>query len=185
MFMLRHHAGLFFPAVLFFAMLNPGPSAATDLPDRVRKAIASDPECRDYDANHLRSARQVAQLSENHTLYLLPCFTGAYNIIYRVYVVDKRYPEEVRPSLFATYADEMGWYGQNQLINAEFDPKTETLTAFEKGRGLGDCGSIPTYRWNEYGWRMIEYRYWGKCDGSRMPGDWPVIFDFKRGTTAR
>lgn len=152
---------------------------APELPEPVRKVIAGDPECLDYDAKHLKDARQTAQLSEHHTLYLLPCFTGAYNVVYRAYVVDKRYPQDVRPSAFAGYSDDMGWYGQTQLINAHFDEKTRTLTAFEKGRGLGDCGSVPTYTWNEYGWRMVEYRYWGKCDGSRLPEDWPVIFDFR------
>lgn len=154
--------------------------ASDKLPDPVQKLISSDSECTQYEADHLRSMRETVQLSDNHTLFLLPCFTGAYNVVYRVYVLDKRYPDEVKPSLFAGYADGMGWYGKMQLINASFDSKTKTLTAFEKGRGLGDCGSVPTYQWNEYDWRMLEYRYWGKCDGSRMPGDWPVIFRFEK-----
>ncbi len=116
----------------------------------------------------------------HQTLYLLPCFTGAYNTVYRVYVFDKRYPDELKRSVFAGFSDESGWYGQDQLINAHYDAKTKILSAFEKGRGLGDCGAIPEYTWIEYGWRMMSYRYWGKCDGTHMPEDWPVIYRFNK-----
>ncbi len=146
------------------------------LPAKIEALHKSDKECSNYGADFLVRARVIAKLGETQTLYLLPCFSGAYNIAYRVYVLDSRFPDSVRPSLFAGYADEYGWYGKDTLINAEFDPETKTLSAFEKGRGLGDCGSIPSYRWAEYNWRLIEYRYWGKCDGTRTPDQWPVIF---------
>lgn len=166
-------------AAIGAAAVAPGAMAQTDIPEAVAKLIRADKECRDYDTDFLKKARETAPLTENHTLYLLPCFAGAYNVVYRVYVLDKRYPNEVRPSFFAGYSDEMGWFGQQQLINASYDAKTKTLTAFEKGRGLGDCGSIPTYQWNEYDWRMLEYRHWGPCDGSHMPDKWPVIYRYK------
>lgn len=171
-------------ALLFGIALSGTAAGAAEpvVPDTVDRLMRADRECIDYDASHMRNARETAQLTANHTLYLLPCYTGAYNVIYRVYVVDKRYPDELRRSLFAGFSDENGWYGKDSLINASFDPATRTLTAFEKGRGLGDCGSEPVYRWNEYDWRMIEYRHWGKCDGSRMPEKWPVIY---RGKAAR
>ena len=35
---------------------------------------------------------------------------------------------------------------------------------------------MPVYRWIDGFWRMLEYRYWGACDGSRQPEQWPVIF---------
>ena len=153
---------------------------ADQLPKAVEAKISADGDCQDYNADHLRKSRVSATLGETQTLFLLPCFTGAYNIVYRVYVFDTRFPKELKPSLFASYSDEMGWSGTNSLINAGYDENTKTLTAFEKGRGLGDCGSIPTYQWAEYGWRMSEYRYWGKCDGTRMPEKWPVIYRFKK-----
>lgn len=164
---------------------QPPAVAQVDVPAAVEEKHRADTECEDHDIEHMVNARQGGKLDEHRSVYLLPCFSGAYNIIYRIYVFDRRYPEDVQPTAFAGYSDELGWYGQLQLINAEFDANTKTLSAFEKGRGLGDCGSVPTYKWNEYGWRMIEYRYWGKCDGSRMPEDWPVIFDFRKRATAR
>jgi len=155
-------------------------AAPITVPGPVDKLMRADKECFDYDAHHLKVARTAAKLGKNQTLYLLPCFTGAYNTIYRVYVFDKRYPDELKRSVFAGFSDESGWYGQDQLINAHYDAKTKILSAFEKGRGLGDCGAIPEYTWIEYGWRMMSYRYWGKCDGTHMPEDWPVICRFNK-----
>ncbi|MEM8744321.1 MAG: DUF1176 domain-containing protein [Pseudomonadota bacterium] len=150
------------------------------LPAKLQSLLKADKECSNYDTEFMKRSRMSAALGKTQTLYLLPCFSGAYNVVYRVYVLDTRYPDETRRSLFAGYSDETGWYGKDGLVNAEFDPKTKTLTAFEKGRGLGDCGAIPSYQWTGYGWRMTEYRYWGKCDGSRMPEQWPAIYRFKK-----
>ena len=170
-------------ALGFIACAFTGPAAAQKqdaLLKKIEALLKSDKECGNYDDDFMRRGRMRAELGKTQTLYLLPCFSGAYNIVYRVYVLDTRYPDEARTSLFAGYSDETGWYGKNGLVNAEYDLKTKTLTAFEKGRGLGDCGAIPSYQWTGYSWRMIEYRYWGKCDGSRMPEQWPVIYRFKQ-----
>lgn len=145
-------------------------------PGAVLTAHLDDGGCKDFEEEHLKDARIADQLEENKTVYLLPCYAGAYNVIYRVYVFDKRYPSEVRRELFAGYSDDLGWYGKDSLINVDYDPKTKTLSAFEKGRGLGDCGSMPTYQWSKFGWRLMELRNWDKCDGSRMPEKWPVVF---------
>ena len=164
------------------AMMGAGQAAAAQLtvPGPVDRLMRADKVCRDYDARHLKDARAAAKLGENQTLYLLPCFTGAYNIVYRVYVFDKRYPGELKRSVFAGFSYEAVGFGQDQLINAHYDTKTKILSALEKGRGLGDCGAVPEYKWIEYGWRMMSYRYWGKCDGSQMPEDWPVIYRFNK-----
>ena len=42
-----------------------------------------------------------------------------------------------------------------------------------------DCGAVGTYQWSEYGFRLMRLRYWGKCDGTKMPEEWPVIYEFK------
>ncbi len=173
-------SALFLLAGMTLASLPAAAGQHLAIPERVEQLHRSDSECRNYDARHMLNARVTAKLSAEQTLYLLPCYTGAYNVIYSVYVFDKRYPDELKRSFFAGFSEETGWYGKDSLINADFDPKTKTLSAFEKSRGLGDCGSIPKYQWADYGWRMIEYRYWGKCDGSRMPEDWPVIYRFKK-----
>jgi len=156
------------------AQVKPTP---TRVPAFIEKAHLADRECRDYKARHMLSSREIDRLDQNRILYVLPCYTGAYNVIYRIYVHDERYNNELKQQIFAGYSDEQGWYGRDTLINVSYNAGTKTLSAFEKGRGLGDCGSAPSFQWIKTGyWRLTEYRYWGPCDGSHTPEQWPVIF---------
>lgn len=153
------------------------PKEPVKVPAAVKMLHLADGECRDFEEEHMVAARVADSLDEHRTFYLLPCYTGAYNVIYRAYVFDKRYPDALKRQLFVGFSEQLGWYGKDTLINAEYDPKTKTLSAFEKGRGLGDCGSLPTYRWQQFAWRLLQFRNWDKCDGSRLPDQWPVVYE--------
>ncbi len=128
---------------------------------------------------HLKNFHLGGVLDKNRVLYILPCHSGAYNFLSRIYVFDKRYPEEAGAQYFADYSDSYGWLGTNTLTNTDYDAKTKTLTAFHKGRGIGDCGSAAKYRWLDYAFRLLEFAYWGKCDGTKGPEEWPVIYRHK------
>ena len=150
------------------------------LPATLARIHRADEDCSDM-ADSLTEGKIIkAPLDGNHILYVVPCWSGAYNIFSRIYLYDARYPKAVKPELFATYGDHTGWYGSAHLVNADYDQRTNTLTAFEKYRGPGDCGSIAEYRWTENVLRLMTYRHWGKCDGSRGPDEWPVIFKFSK-----
>ena len=148
------------------------------LPGPVIRALRRDSMCDLDRADSTAFEKSIIQdrLDDNRTLYLLACSLGAYNTVYRIYIYDQRYPDEATPELFAAYSASRGWYGKRSLINADYDPETRTISAFEKGRGLGDCGSLERYKWTADGLRLVSYRYWGRCNGSRMPRDWPEIY---------
>ncbi|MBZ0228054.1 MAG: DUF1176 domain-containing protein, partial [Bauldia sp.] len=110
-------------------------------------------------------------------LYIIPCFAGAYNVAYRVYLVRAGNIGKARTLYFANFSQTLGWYGSDTLINASYDPESKTLASFGKGRGLGDCGNAARYRWDGFDFRMIDYRAWDQCDGSRRPDEWPVIYE--------
>ena len=148
------------------------------IPKVIKEAHFADPYCSDKDFEMLKEFIAVAPLDEHRTLYLLPCYAGAYNILSGAYAYDKRYPAEARKELFATFNDAVGWTGISLLTNANFDPKTKTITTLEKARGLSDCGAVGSYQWSEFGFRLMRLRYWGKCDGTKMPEAWPVIYEF-------
>ncbi|MEC9368800.1 MAG: DUF1176 domain-containing protein [Pseudomonadota bacterium] len=156
----------------------PARAQPVTVPAEIEKVHLADEDCEDYEAAHMVEARITGKLDDKRDVYMLPCFTGAYNVIYRIYVWDAKYPDNVSATLFAGYSDAIGWYGRKDVVNADYDAATRTLTAFEKGRGLGDCGSQPTWKWTEYGWRLVEYRYWDKCDGSRSLAEWPVVYRY-------
>lgn len=154
-------------------------AAQMAIPKVITEAHFSNPDCSVKDFELLKELAVVAALDEHRTLYLLPCYAGAYNILSGVYVHDKRYPTEARKELFATFNDAVGWTGISLVTNANFDPKTKTISTLEKARGLSDCGAVGTYQWSEYGFRLMRLRYWGKCDGTKLPEAWPVVYEFK------
>jgi len=156
--------------------------AASVLPGAIAKAHAADTEC-DFPKRQPRLFTESivrGRLDAIHVLFLLPCFAGPYNMGYRAYVHDERYPDDARPEFFATYSDARGWFGKADLINADWEPATKIITARELGRGIGDCGSLIRYRWTADGLRLVRYQYWEKCDGTHLADDWPVIYDYDK-----
>jgi hypothetical protein len=60
------------------------------------------------------------------------------------------------------------------MINADFDPKTMVLNAFEKGRGLGDCGVLRNYLWDGKSFQPLEIDYMPECRGVEADA-WPAL----------
>ena len=66
-------------------------------------------------------------------------------------------------------------WADNATINGQYDPKTRTLSAFAKGRGIGDCGTLQTWAWTGDRFALTEERSMGECAG--VPSDmWPVAW---------
>ena len=155
--------------------IAPGEGEGVPAPILARHLAKS--ECEPLEGGLLDSRlSSAAALSDNKMLYIIPCFAGAYNIAYRLYVVRNDDVATMRALYFANYSRSLGWYGSDTLINVSYEPETEILRAFGKGRGLGDCGNAALYRWEDFDFKMIEYRAWDRCDGSRLPERWPVIY---------
>ncbi|HEY0112241.1 MAG TPA: DUF1176 domain-containing protein [Allosphingosinicella sp.] len=110
---------------------------------------------------------ETAAIDPAHTLLLLACGSGAYNVSYVPYVVRKG-PKG--PDLrLASFDRSERWWGEEGhpiLTNAEWDPKRRLLTAFGKGRGLGDCGTGQDYAWDGTRFRLIQQIDMDECRGS-------------------
>ncbi len=108
------------------------------------------------------------RLDAGHTLVLVdyPCGNGAYNYFTGVYVLDEAGPP--RPAKFdlPPGMGEAGTDGTGELTNGDWDPKTRTISSYEKGRGLGDCGATESYVWDGRRFRLTEQRAMGECRGS-------------------
>jgi hypothetical protein len=111
---------------------------------------------------------QAYRLDAAHSLVLVdhPCGNGAYNLFTSVYVVDEA--GGVRPARFdlppamgEPSTDETG-----ELTNGGWDPRTGRLDSYEKGRGLGDCGTTEAYAWDGARFRLVEAREMDECRGS-------------------
>jgi hypothetical protein len=155
--------------------IPPGEAAA--VPAEILALHLAKSECEPLEGGLLDSRlASAAALSDNKMLYVIPCFAGAYNIAYRLYVVRNDDVATMRALYFANYSKSLGWYGSDTLINVSYETETGILRAFGKGRGLGDCGNAAVYRWMDFDFKMLEYRAWDRCNGSRPPERWPVIY---------
>jgi Protein of unknown function (DUF1176) len=165
---------------------TPAPNAYTSgnttvlAPDKMPPALAKlhfvDGECDAMERPPLSDfGFETARLDEDNRLFLIPCRAAAYNIVYRIYLKSSN-TDRPRQLLFADYSNDLGWTGTRDLMNISYDAKTKSLSAYAKARGLGDCGSTSIYRWQQYAFKLVEYRNWEKCDGTRQAQDWPVIY---------
>ncbi|MCU0754794.1 MAG: DUF1176 domain-containing protein [Xanthomonadales bacterium] len=142
---------------------------ATPAGTEVRKTL-SEEDCESPDPA-LASADQAWTLSDGRTLVQLLCFSGAYNFGSRLYLLDA---EGVPQLLSVPVPQEDGTLAREvDLINAHFDTNRGRLHSFNKGRGIGDCGSVGEWAWTAEGFRLVRYSSFPDCRGV-MPDFWPV-----------
>jgi len=109
---------------------------------------------------------EVARLAADKLLWSVPCGEGAYNFsqAYFLTTADGNAPQ---PVAFPTAAG-----SEQTLVNSRYDPKTRTLFAFAKGRGLGDCGHMGVWGWTGERFALLEEKSMPTC--TAMPQDlWP------------
>ncbi len=109
-------------------------------------------------------------------LYVLPCgLPGAYNLPQTVLAFDGE-TKEVR-TVSLPIMGQRGPTLVDYAYNTNWDDRKSTLTAFYKGRGLGDCGSRSVWYW-EGGYysnfELVEEYIKDNCDG--IYDDWPQIW---------
>ena len=108
---------------------------------------------------------QAWRLSADKTLWQIPCGGGAYNFSGLFVVVDKAGRAVLAPLEGA---------GDGLATNADYDPKTRILTAYGKGRGIGDCGESSAWGWTGDAFALFRATVMPVCRGYGY--DWPVVF---------
>jgi len=101
----------------------------------------------------------VSRLGSDTLLWSVPCGAGAYNFS-QLYVTSANDGSGARAVLFPTSGE-----AQDVLVNSNFDPSTNSLSAFGKGRGLGDCGQMATWAWTGREFALVEEDHMGDCLG--------------------
>ncbi|WP_182084119.1 DUF1176 domain-containing protein [Aureimonas sp. ME7] len=61
------------------------------------------------------------------------------------------------------------------LVNAGLDEHGLTMIDFNKGRGIGDCGSTSSWNFDGEAFRLVQLSALGECRGV-SPGDWPELY---------
>nr|WP_295236883.1 DUF1176 domain-containing protein [uncultured Brevundimonas sp.] len=117
-----------------------------------------------------------ARLDARTELWAVPCGAGAYNLTHNWYLTGPG-GRDPRPAVLAgsegSGSDPV--MPDNSTINGAYDPKTRTLSAFAKARGIGDCGAAQTWAWTGQGFTLTQESVMGECAG--VPSDlWPVTW---------
>jgi hypothetical protein len=102
-------------------------------------------------------------------LVLLNCGAGAYNFSSGVYIGqrDTKGKWTFAPAKF-DYAppSSAGEIKTPIVVNADWDAATQSLDGYNKGRGLGDCGSSDSYVWDGSSFRLKGATRMRECRGS-------------------
>lgn len=135
-------------------------------------------QCPEFTERNLFVDIQKLPNSEHHAndnvLYVMGCEMYAYNSLEKAYVVNKE--GKISPVVVAAFYGG-SLFATSDLMGAGFDPATNTLGTFSKGRGIGDCGSAATYSWDKYEekFSLIEARNKEACDGD-IEAEWPIVY---------
>jgi hypothetical protein len=136
--------------------------------------------CGFYDQSHFtRGSGFQVTLPDDVALYVLPCTDGgAYNQPYALYQISSGAVSEVAlPTM-----TEDGPSTTTGATNVDWDQPTLTLTAFDKGRGLGDCGTYDKWKLRdvpgEASFALVESREMDECngEGGGGPETWPLLW---------
>ena len=155
------------PAPPPLPILHPAPAIAqTGLPSKppaAVRALSSKAEC-DVEPGS-EGKPEAFRLSGDKVLWQLPCGGGAYNFSSLFVVVDKAGRASPAP---------LEGVDDGLATNAGYDPKTRILSAYDKGRGVGDCGGSNAWVWTGEAFVLSEARVMPVCRG--YGGDWPTLF---------
>lgn len=113
--------------------------------------------------------------NEAKKLYVLGCEMYAYNSLEKAYIVDQS--GNITDVYVAEIDHERSFSATSDLMGADYDEKSNTLGLFQKGRGIGDCGSSTIYSYNPEAEKfiLIEARMKNECNGE-VEDEWPVIY---------
>ena len=129
----------------------------------------------DSDSEPDRTARVIS----------FPCFAGAYNLSTLYYQWDElgglRQVSFATPSMDIEYEEDgnnespvasitiNGYEAVDQLVNAEFDSETNTLTSWSKWRGVGDASANGTWAFKNGRFVLVKYDVDASYDGEINP----------------
>lgn len=156
-------------------------TALDQLPEEVRADFEDEMAvCGGLDADRIAYGDGFRLERDNGlSLIGMPCgLGGAYNQPYALYA---QVGDMFRPLDIPVMA-EAGPSTTVFAYNIDVDPLTGEMTAFFRGRGIGDCGGYDRWTLGEDGIRvtltLVESRAKGECDGNFDDGPeaWPLIW---------
>ena len=139
----------------------------------------NDEQPQTYDIEFRYASSSQDEPPSTRTLIRFFCGRGAYNEKHVYYMADELGAvSEVHfaePQLDIHYKDDesaeldsmnvIGFKTQDGLINSDYDPKTMTITAWAKWRGVGDASSSGTWAFREGDFALVKFEVDPTYDG--------------------
>ena len=147
--------------------LPPAPVRATvALPDKAgdEKLIAPilqavrERTCWEDQPDSDQPATEIHRLSGSQVLVMRECGRAAYQSNWVAWIAADRPPHAPVQAVFPTATGEPGY-----LMNASFE--AGTMSAYAKGRGIGDCGSSSIWVWTGQGFALLDASVAMHCRG--------------------
>lgn len=152
-------------------VIRAAPAASqAGLPKALPEALKTGAESCDEDIDTLGFGPEVFRLAPGLLLWQTACSRGAYNIIYDLTLTDERGGNARAATIPYPSGETTG-----QLMNVEFDAATQTLSNFDKARGLGDCGALTSWVWTGAAFVLKSSELMPDCRGVPLD-DWPTEF---------
>jgi hypothetical protein len=110
----------------------------------------------------------------------LACFAGAYNLgTLWLWRDDEGSVWSLVPMDAVDANGRLVRATEGSLINAGFDPDRGELHAFDRGRGVGDCGTVHAWLWNGEHFALESMHAMAECRGV-APEHWPRLWRARR-----
>jgi hypothetical protein len=113
---------------------------------------------------------EAFNLGKGRMLWSVPCGAGAYNVWSKFYL--QQDAKNLVPYPFPGPERDGKDEDAHSLVNASIDPETGQISAFAKGRGIGDCGTAATYTWDGTRFVLTTLIEMTAC-GGLVPEYWP------------
>lgn len=118
---------------------------------------------------------EVYSVGNNAYLAEVLCFMAAYQGSYDYVLYKDGQAKRLPFRVFDENGEELQVKNLGGLPT--YDPTSKTLEIATKGRGLGDCGSLAQYKFENNNFKLIEYRAKNECDGEYIePDQYPLVF---------
>jgi hypothetical protein len=135
-------------------------------PSAAVKAVATKADCDAAQDAFSDAKPEASRLSADKVLWQIPCGAGAYNFTSLLVIADnKGGAARLAPGL-----------GDSLVVNGEYDPQTRILSSYDKGRGIGDCGSSSQWAWTGQDFDLTSEASMPICRGQM---DWPTSYQAK------
>lgn len=155
------------------AVVRAKPVSQDGLPKTAPAALLKAAGDCDIDPKSEQFEPVVARLAPGKLFWGIPCSAGAYNTFFELFITDEK-GGGAKP-VIPPYAPGAEDQPTNELMNISFDTTTQTLSNFDKMRGLGDCGAQSDWVWDGTGFKLVAQYMMPDCHGVPFD-DWPSIW---------